>query len=224
MNGRITSGIAVDAASQKVVDFVERHLSAWRDDPNRSPVQAERELNAQLCKFLNVAANRDDFSMVHFHNEEPQGSQHAADLSANPTDSNWIEGRQYTKYDPIVVFEGKRLPTPGRARQREYVASPHGQRPAGGIQRFKLGLHGAGLARAGMIAYVQARSCAEWFTDVNQWIDDLVATGDPLWTTADRLRDFRPNHSGRVSKSDSEHVRSSGTSPPIVLTHLWVEM
>ena len=40
-------------------------------------------------------------------------------------------------------MEGKRLPTPGSGREREYVASATGEKPGGGVQRFKLGLHGA---------------------------------------------------------------------------------
>ena len=96
--------------------------------------------------------------MVHFHHEEPQGVRHSADFSANPIDAGWIEGRQYTKYEPILVMEGKRLPTPGSGREREYVASAAGEKPGGGVQRFKLGLHGAKLSRAGMVGYVQARA------------------------------------------------------------------
>ena len=128
--------------------------------------------------------------MVHFHHEEPQGVRHSADFSANPTDRAWIEGRQYTKYEPILVLEGKRLPTPGSGREREYVASAAGEKPAGGVQRFKLGLHGARLSIAGMVGYVQERTCADWFAEVNHWIDDLASSADPLWSSADRLKGF----------------------------------
>jgi hypothetical protein len=101
-------------------------LAAWRDDSERSPAERERDLNSQLCKYLNVTAKKADFAMVHFHHEEPQGNQYSADISANPPDADWIEGRQYTKYEPFLVLEGKRLPTPGAGREREYVASAAG--------------------------------------------------------------------------------------------------
>ena len=141
-HGRITSGVPANAAALRTLEFIETHLPAWRDDPERPSAERERELNSQLCKFLNVAAKKSDFAMVHFHHEEPQGIHHAADFSANPMDAGWLEGRQYTKYDPILVIEGKRLPTPGSGREREYVTSATGEKPGGGVQRFKLGLHG----------------------------------------------------------------------------------
>ncbi len=143
-HGRISTGITAEAAALKTLEFIQGNLAAWRDDPERDHVERERNLNSQLCKYLNVAARNSGFAMVHFHHEEPQGSQHAADISANPLDTDWIEGRQYTIiYDPILVLEGKRLPTPGSGRKREYVASASGDKPSGGIQRFKLGLHGS---------------------------------------------------------------------------------
>ena len=223
-HGRITSGVPADAAALKTLEFIERHLAAWRDDPDRSSAERERELNSQLCKFLNVVARKSDFAMVHFHHEEPQGVRHSADFSANPIDGGWIEGRQYTKYEPILVMEGKRLPTPGSGREREYVTSATGEKPGGGVQRFKLGLHGAKLPIAGMVGYVQAKACADWFAAVNHWIDDLASSGDPLWSGDDRLDEFIFDSHAHVSRCESTHTRRFGASPAIRLTHLWVEM
>ena len=223
-NGRITSGVTVDAAALKTLAFVQANLAAWRDDPERRPVERERELNTQLCKFLNVAAIRAEFAMVHFHHEEPQGTHHAADISANPCDVGWIEGRQFTRYDPILVMEGKRLPTPTAARRQEYVSSASGAKPAGGIQRFKLGLHGANLPRAGMIGYLQGNKSNHWFATVNGWIDGLAASADPLWSTQDRLDELVVDAGKRLSRCESVHVRQGGRSGIIQLSHLWVEM
>jgi len=199
-------------------------MAAWRDDPERPHVERERDLNAQLCKFLNVAARQSSFAMVHFHHEEPQGVFHSADFSANPVDGGWIEGRQYTKYDPVLVMEGKRLPTPRSKREREYVASAITEKPGGGVQRFKLGLHGQALSIAGMVGYVQAKTCEEWFAAVNHWVDDLASSGAPLWSVDDRLDKFILDSRARVSRCESEHPREPGASPTIRLTHLWVEM
>jgi hypothetical protein len=222
--GRITSGVTADEAARKTLEFIERHLPGWRDDPDRPNTERERDLNSQLCKYLNVTAKQDDFAMVHFHHEEPQGVHHSADFSANPLDAGWIEGRQYTKYQPVLVVEGKRLPTPGSGRSREYVTSATGENPMGGIQRFKLGLHGATLSLAGMIGYIQERACADWFAEVNRWIDELASRDDPQWSGTDRLDRFILNSYARVSRCESEHSRMSGNSPRIRLTHLWIEM
>jgi hypothetical protein len=162
--------------------------------------------------------------MVHFHHEEPQGVFHSADFSANPVDEGWIEGRQYSKYVPVLVVEGKRLPAPDPRREREYVASASGDKPGGGMQRFKLGLHGAPFAIAGMVAYVQAEACEDWFSTVNSWIGELALATDPLWSNDDRLGGFVLDSAARVSRCESVHSRESGTSPTIRLTHLWVKM
>jgi hypothetical protein len=217
-------GVSADAAAIKTLSFIENHLAAWRDDLERPTTDQERQLNSQLCKFLNVAARQSEFAMIHFHHEEPQGVRHTADLSATPIDAGCIVGRQYTKYEPVLVLEGKRLPTPGSGREREYVAAPSGEKPYGGVQRFKLGLHGATLSIAGIVGYVQSRVCTDWFFEVNRWIDDLSSTGDPLWSSGDQLFEFIFDSGSRVSRCKSEHLRIGGTSPTIHLTHLWVEM
>ena len=222
--GRITSGVSADTVALKTLEFIERNLQAWRDDPERPTAERERDLNSQLCKFLNVAVRESDFSMVHFHHEEPQGARHSADFSASPVNVGWIEGRQHTKYDPILLIEGKRLPTPGSGREREYVSSKVGSPPYGGIQRFKLALHGATQTIAGMIGYVQEEKCAHWFTEVNRWIDEIASSGDAQWSENDRLDQFRLAADARVSRCESEHSRTSGGSSTIRLAHLWVEM
>lgn len=223
-HGRISSGISADAAAFKTLEFIQRNLAAWRDDPDRHSAERERDLNSQLCKYLNVAARKTDFAMVHFHHEEPQGSQHSADISASPLDAGWIEGRQYTKYDPVLVVEGKRLPTPGSGRKREYVASGTGDPPLGGVQRFKLGLHGAAVSIAGMVGYIQERTSRYWFAEVNRWIDELASSAESHWSSKDRLSSFVPDPGTRVSRCESEHSRTSGISSRVHLAHLWVEM
>jgi hypothetical protein len=222
-HGRISIGISADAAALKTLQFVQGNLPAWRDDPERPSAEPERDLNSQLCKYLNVAARKTGFAMVHFHHEEPQGTQHSADISANPLDAGWIEGRQYSKYDPILVLESKRLPTPGSGREREYVASARGATPMGGVQRFKLSLHGASVSTAGMVGYVQQETCGHWFAELNGWIDELASSAAD-WSSNDRLHDFTFDPDTRVSRCESEHTRSSGVSPRVRLAHLWVEM
>jgi len=145
--GRITTGINANMLVGKTVAFVRQQLPEWRDDPNRVEEQAENRLNIQLCKFLEVRA-RNEFPMACFHHEEYQTGQARVDLSALPSRSVFIDARFHSIYDPFLVLEGKRLPAPSADREKEYLI---GNRRNGGMQRFKLGLHGADLSIAVMI-------------------------------------------------------------------------
>lgn len=219
--GRITRGLAPDTAVRKTLNFVTAQLPKWRDDPDRSEVALEEELNGQLCKYLNVAARREDFSMAYFHHEERQTGQRRVDLSALPLNPTLIEGRAYTTYEPFLVLEGKRLPAPSKDREREYVTG--GDKASGGIQRFKLGLHGAMLCHAGMIGYIQKDSSANWFNRINEWITELAAEPGE-WTDSELLQELATNESDRSSSCCSVHPRIESDTGDIRLTHLWVEI
>lgn len=220
--GRITSGIEPGTVVRKTLEFVQQQLPTWRDLPERHPTEAEEELNSQLCKFLNAAARQENFSMAYFHHEERQTGQRRVDLSALPPQSTLIEGRTYSVLEPFLVLEGKRLPAPRRNREREYVIGS--DTVSGGIQRFKLGLHGAKLLYAGMIGYVQRKSCREWFEPINRWIDELAASHDPLWSGADSLINIVVDAETGTLRCQSEHARIDSVSSRIHLTHLWIGM
>lgn len=189
--------------------------------PDRPSVSGEEELNGQLCKYLNAAARRENFSMAYFHHEEPQTGQRRIDLSALPPDPAVIEGRSYSIFNPFLVLEGKRLPPPKPDREREYVTG--GDKKSGGIQRFKLGLHGARLRHAGMIGYVQRDSFDDWFTSINVWISEL-AESTLAWSQEDCLAELTTDVANRVASCVSAHDRVDAETVRIHLSHLWVDM
>ena len=119
------------------------------------------------------------------------------------------------------MLEGKRLPAPTRDREREYVTGI--DKTSGGIQRFKLGLHGAQLDNAGMIGYMQADSFETWFGSINVWIEELATSSDG-WTRDDRLGEFEPDATNRTASCTSVHDRSDSVSAKVHMTHLWVDM
>lgn len=223
--GKITSGIEPDTLVRRTIDFVRDQLPAWRDDPTREPGDSEEHLNAQLSKFLNASARQNDFSMVHFHHEERQTRRRRVDLSVNPTETIWIGPRHHSVYEPFLVMEAKRLPAPSNDREREYVTG--GDKRTGGIQRFKLGLHGASLSAAAMIGYVQAGDSSEWHETINTWISELVGrsgAGDCSWSEGDQLGNLTRNRKTFVSQCESTHQRVDAGTDRIRLHHLWVEM
>ncbi len=157
--------------------------------------------------------------MVHFHSMRGRrGGSMRWRPPLNLHDANLIEGRQYTIYVPILVLEGKRRYFhPPRIRTPAGVCRPQ-QRAinlCGGVQRFKLGLHGAELSIAGIVGYIQGQIDCHWFAEVNQWIDDLASSGEAGWSPSDRLDKFVRDPALRVSRCESEHSRTSGVSSEV---------
>ena len=222
----ITDGLELQAIALGIINFVEQQLSAWRDDPNRPVAQAENKLNLQLCKFLDSCA-RDDFPMIRFDHEEQQSRRRRIDISASPTVPTIIGAKPHSIYDPILVVECKRLPAPSSDREKEYVTGGK-DRQSGGIQRFKLGLHGATLNIVAMIGYVQERSLSDWHREINGWIAELCngETKDGcVWNDDETLVPLAEDAARRVASYRSRHHRSGSVSNnEIAIYHLWIIM
>ncbi|HUU19602.1 MAG TPA: hypothetical protein VMW72_20800 [Sedimentisphaerales bacterium] len=161
--------------------------------------------------------------MVHFDHEEYQSGRRSVDLAASLVERTVLEAQLYTIYDPILVLEGKRLPAPSSDREKEYVTGK--ERKSGGIQRFKLGLHGAKLNVAAMIGYVQGRSARHWYNKINEWISELVSgkTEDGcVWTDREILKTIEEDVANGITSYCSVHSRMCGNE--IELHHLWIAM
>ena len=223
--GRITSGISPHALELGTISFVRRSLPGWRDDPNRPYRQSENELNLQLCKYLDSLA-RIEFAMVCFTHEEYQSGRHSVDLSASPARTMIIGAKLYAIYNPITVFECKRLPTPGSGREREYVTGQENRN--GGIQRFKLGFHGAEFPVAAMIGYLENHNPLYWHQEINTWISELANGSMPdvcTWHVHEKLKGLEEDASKGIASCGSVHDRPDSLSKSAIeLYHLWVVM
>ena len=96
------------------------------------------------------------------------------------------------------------------------------------MQRFKLGLHAAGLDVAAMLGYVQDRTFQDWHHDINGWILDLASGKPPdvcSWELSDVLGTLDEDATDRTAGCCSTHDRT-GNVPlnAIVLHHLWIAM
>jgi hypothetical protein len=227
VTGHLNSGItAKNTLVLRTIDFVIEQLPAWRDDKDRPVELSEDKLNLQLCKFLNARA-RNIFPMVSFNHEEYQMGRRSIDLSASLTESSLIGVKLYTIYNSILVFECKRLPAPSKDREMEYITGGRKQK-SGGIQRLKMGLHGADFNIMAMIGYVQKWSFDYWFEKINHWILELASGAIPdfcLWESFELLEYFEKDISKGVSNCRSIHNRMSGISNDLIqIHHLWVLM
>lgn len=225
--GSITSGIKAQTFQLAIISFVQQQLPFWRDDSSRPTEQSEPKLNSQLYKFLDNQA-RKNFPMIRFGHEESQHTNRYVDISVLPDKSVIIEAQAYTIYDPVLVIECKRLPAPPPSeRKKEYVTGLKPNKKSGGIQRFKLGLHGAKHDLAAMIGYIQDSS-HDWHSTINKWISELVENpiGDSnIWHKNETLRMLEEDTIIGIAKYHSVHNRIGDVvNSEIELYHLWVKM
>lgn len=194
----------------------------------------EKDLCAELGKRLNFAAHSELFL---FYPEDPenQSATRTLDYGTYPRAHFVVGTRIVGATDRLYGLEAKRLPTHTSsidqpAREREYVVGNWHVRPSatknisGGIERFKEGLHGATLRRAGMIAFIQKNDSRYWSNEINRWISDLIHSS-PLkshqakWTDSDMIIESGSEKSG-VFLFRSTHERQF--LPPIHITHFWL--
>jgi hypothetical protein len=221
--GQLNRGITDNTLVERTLDFIWASLVPWRDDPERFYADSEEELNGQFHDFIDAKA-RNEFPMVYFRHEQRQTGIRRVDLAAKPVQSVQIESVTYTKYEPILVIEGKRLPAPSpKTREKEYVTG--GEKTSGGIQRFKLGLHGKDHQLALLIGYLQKKTPKHWLSTVNGWISDLAEMDTDSWSLDETLDECPEVMTLDAGKSVSVHPRCGNcVSPNIRLFHFWVQM
>lgn len=213
----------------KLIEFIASHLPKWRDDRRRKVATAEDVLSEHLCDYLNdEARNMPGIQSFKFGREprdeaNPKGN---LDISAKPV-GDWltVDARHYSTYDTFLPIECKRLPMPEPKRKdrdnREYLFDQH--KSAGGIQRFKLGNHGANHSLCAMIAYVQADDVPAWHSRVNEWVNDLTVANEAGWSANDALTLDNHDQQSRFAMLQSRHVRAGDLSD-VELRHLWIVM
>ena len=214
-------------ARYQLIEFIADELPRWRDHPERKPETSETALTDQFCDHLNSAARFSaGWNWVQFRTEVPDEVRRgrAIDLAPKPCGAVVIiEGRRHTQFDTLLPIECKRLPTPREKDrdEREYVMTATGT--TGGIQRFKLGYHGAAHRVAAMIAYVQDQTFSHWLSQVNAWIRELAAETNSPWSVSDGLQSVTDDPAVRLCTLQSHHQRQGGLGE-CELRHLWIRM
>jgi hypothetical protein len=164
--------------------------------------------------------------MIYFHSQEPQSGSHSVDLSVIPKEPIIIEGKRYTYNTPFLLIEAKRLPTPPKKGRHEYEYVTGLNKQRGGIQRFKLGVHGAEHNCVVIVGYVQKNSCAEWYKTINAWITDLVSgklKDDCTWCDGEQLKCFSEDVQRGVARCESLHPRCN-QAQDLLIYHIWISM
>ena len=230
--GSISSGpTREDDLVTRTLEFIREQLPNWRDDPRRPKKVAEKGLNSSLCDFLDVQS-RTHLPMARFKHEAPQTATRTVDIGVHGNAvTTTIGARTYNIYQPFLVIEAKRLPTPsGKNREREYVSGfdPSNDSPTGGIQRFKLGLHGSQIETVAMVGYIERHSPTHWNQTINGWITDLVGITSQdgcLWSKSDMIQNLILDPVANTASTHSMHQRTCQcVTPDLRVEHLWIVM
>lgn len=227
-SGNFDETIHLPAASKTgIVEFIGKEIPRWRDFLNRPSESSETKLTEHLCNFLNSAAYcSDEWNHIQFQTEtaDETAGNRKIDLTVKPLACEIIIGnKRHTIFQALFPVECKRLPTPkGKDRdEREYVVTAKGA--TGGIQRFKLGHHGAEHDFAAMIGYVQQETFEYWLKKVNGWILKLSIDPGKPWNKTDIVKKLSIDSISRCYLMSSVHERS-GTLNSITIRHLWIDL
>jgi hypothetical protein len=201
---------------EKIINFVYDHLNIWRDRLISPCNENEIDLTANLAKLLDLYARKKSLPFIIFH-EEPQGKKRKIDISAYPYNEEI-----YNKV--IIVFECKRLTKDiGGKRVDEYVTGH--KETGGGIQRFKMEVHGQYHEIVGMIGYMQTGTFQKWKDKINYCIAELSKKPDENdlnWNINEQLTTFK--HDNYKKKYYSKSIHKRKTKSNITIHHLWIDM
>ena len=229
--GRLSIGPSEgDGLVSQTLEFVRRQLPRWRDDPKRPHGDAEKSLNSSLVDFLD-SRSRSLLPMARFKHESPQSARRTVDIGVHVLEDSLIGVRTYAIYEPFYVIEAKRLPAPkGKDRETEYVSGfdPKSRAATGGIQRFKLGVHGNRVVAAAIVGFIQQDSPEVWHARINEWISKLTEcdAGDGCcWSKFDLLQKLLVSKEDEMANCGSTHQRTKNAAgSTISLQHLWIVM
>lgn len=136
-------------------------------------------------------------------------------LSKGFSDFYFYPNEQNVSTTSFYSVESKRLPSPEKSREREYVI---GAKNNGGIERYKTEKHGKGLNRCGLLGFIEKEDSIHWLKKVNHWIEDLTKVNSD-WKKDEVLSEIESTIDYCILKSIA-HKKSD----IIDLTHLWITL
>jgi hypothetical protein len=136
-------------------------------------------------------------------------------LSRGFSDFFFYPNEQNVSTASIFSVESKRLPSPEKYREKEYVI---GDKNNGGIERYKKEKHGKGLNECGLLGFIEKEESKHWLKKINGWIEDL-ANSDTTWNKNEILTE----HEARTDFSYLKSIAHRKTDD-INLYHIWIKM
>lgn len=177
----------------------------------------EDELTQILVEQIEIQIRKSDFpfSVNSQYRDIYEDSAGISDFYFHPIE----EGKST---ESIFSVESKRLPAPTKDREKEYVIGTINkntgkERRNGGIERYKLEIHGKGLPECGLIGFIENEDYIHWKSTINKWIIDL-ATKATLWKEDEILTEKEQEKDYIYLLSAAHTIRSR----QLLLHHIWV--
>ncbi|RYE20565.1 MAG: hypothetical protein EOP45_10815 [Sphingobacteriaceae bacterium] len=224
----IAADIESNISVKTVIGFIELQFVAFSSvlssDESITVKTSEDALVGKLCIFLNRKARAGGYPFF-FHHQQMEDYKSGA--SAKPdigtisySEEIVIRDKYYSSDDSFFSIEAKRLPNPKAAKAKEYVIGS--DKPCGGIERFKKGIHGRNLYSAAIIGFIQKEDFAYWIDKVNSWISELIISDNNLWKEEDKLIEVPTiqdlakfsSHNYRIKNHDIDYID---------LLHFWIK-
>lgn len=216
------SGPSPNTQYNSVVELITLSLPLFAASALKDGIKNENGLNSLLTLFISKVARQKTLPFIAHHQsmeDMTRGDSPSPDIGIHLDVSDDAEPPP-----KITVFEGKRLSTCiGPKRRREYVVG-HNEKgkhvPCGGIERFKLSIHGREFKQAGMIGYVQEGTPEGWRDKINTWISELSGQHHDLpWLVQEQLTPLTTE--GQVTGCSSVVCRGGSN---LHLTHFWINL
>lgn len=201
----------------KLDDFIVHTLMIFQSEFQGYSNASEEVLSEHLAKTLDYHAKPLPFI---FQKEaiqnQPKGHKRNVDIGVF---------LHYANLAPFFTIEAKRLPTSPKSREKEYIIGSDFKKPSGGIERYKLNLHGPDLSESALIGFIQSGSMKGWHLKINEWIMLLINnTNNPKleWTKEDMLQNVCRFKNPELCKFVSKNKKINSTT--IQLFHYFIDM
>lgn len=175
--------------------------------------------------YIKRNLNEDDFTQIYIEQAQILIRKHdypfningqyrdITNLSKGFSDFYFYPNEENIATTSFFSVESKRLPSPEKSREKEYVI---GVTNNGGIERYKTEKHGKGLNKCGLLGFVEKEDFKYWTATINNWIEDLANT-NKSWNSDEILSKIESNSSFCVLKSIAHRNKDD-----INLSHLWI--
>ncbi|WP_143436707.1 hypothetical protein [Hymenobacter crusticola] len=200
-----------------LIKFMQDTLLEFQNFYVNEMNDSEEEISQFVINFFSALSKSESFIFCKEVSQKPtKGHARRADFGVF---------MHHFNRSPFYTIEAKRLPPPSKSREKEYVIGSNSKKPSGGIERYKLNLHGIGLNESAIIAYVHKNNFIFWHNQINAWIDELIQsnkTSASIWNTNDKLFILSEISPDRLCKFESTSLRKDGTS--INLLHYFINI